>query len=149
MLAWLCLAAMSHSQQICGPEKSKYCIGGDFKGFFSVDTNLHRLVDQGYEFLYKTLWLLFFLVIITVPYVMLTVPDGSDWDFVELLLPFVGLLVPDWHWINSTIEYLEKRFDRRKASLGNAIFVLVVFIIYLVHYDVANSYQPEWTSILG
>jgi len=149
MFAWLCLAATSHTQQICGPEKSKYCVGGDFKGFFAVNTNLHRLVDLGYEFLYKSLWLLFFLVLITVPYVLLTVPEGTEWDFVELLLPFVGILIPGWHWVNSTVEFLEKRFNRRKASLGNAVFVLVVFVIYLVHYDASKTYQPGWTSVFG
>ncbi|KAN0101669.1 hypothetical protein V8E51_012179 [Hyaloscypha variabilis] len=149
MLAWLFLAAFSHSQQICDPKQSRFCRGGNFKYFFSVDTKLHRLVDQGYKFLYKTLWLLFFLVVITIPYVLLTVPNGSEWDFFELLLPFFAASIPNWHWIKSTVEFLEKRFDRRKASLGNAIFVLIVFIIYLVHYDAAKSYQPEWTSILG
>ena len=152
ILAWLCLAAISHSQQICGPETSKYCVGGDFKGFFASDTKLHRLVDHGYEFLYKSLWLLFFLVLVAVPYVLLTVPDGLGWDFVELFLPFVGILIPDWHskhCVKTTVEFLEKRVDRRKASSGNAVFVLVVFVIYLVHYDASKSYQPGWTSVFG
>jgi hypothetical protein len=45
-LAWLLLASVSHTQQICGPQKSKYCVGGDFKGFFTMDTVMHRIVDR-------------------------------------------------------------------------------------------------------
>jgi hypothetical protein len=141
-LAWLLSASVSHTQQICGSQKSKYCVGGDFKGFFSVDTVMHRIIDKGYEPLYKTLWLLLFLVPVMAIYVMLTLPNGLEWDIVELVCP-------DWEWINSTRDYLDKVLDRRKASLGNAVFVFVVFVIYLVRYDASKSYEPEWIDVLG
>ena len=137
VLAWLCLASASYSQQICGPEKSKYCGGGDFKGFFLVDTAKHRVVDQGYEDLYKTLRLLLFLVPITILYIILTVPDGLEWDLVEFSLP-------NWQWINRTTAYLDKVLSRRKASVGNAVSLLVIFIIYLVGYDASKSWVELW-----
>jgi hypothetical protein len=75
-------------------------------------------------------------------YVMLTLPDGLEWDIVELVCP-------DWEWVNSMRDHLDRLLDRRKASVGNAVFVFAVFVVYLVRYDSSKSYKPEWTDVLG
>jgi hypothetical protein len=39
--------------------------------------------------------------------------------------------------------YLDRLLDKRRASVGNVVFVLVVFVVYLVRYDASKTYKPK------
>jgi hypothetical protein len=64
--------------------------------------------------------------------------------FVILVSLFVAILMP----ANDT-PLLSPRKDRRKVSAGTFCFTLVLFILYLMHYDEQDTNKPRWSEFLG
>ncbi|KAI9866507.1 MAG: hypothetical protein M1813_001058 [Trichoglossum hirsutum] len=124
--AWLIASSWSYYQQNCG-DKSKYCVG-NFTSFFEPQSPMYYIVDESFDVLYKGLWLLLFLALISLVY-FVTVMPMEDFDILASS--------------NST------SIARKMSSLGNALFVLAVFVLYLIWYDPSKTSKPTWTDVLG
>ncbi|KAH0537685.1 hypothetical protein FGG08_005550 [Glutinoglossum americanum] len=124
--AWLIISSWSYFQQNCG-DKSKYCVG-NFTSFFEPQSPMYYIVDESFDVLYKGLWLLLFLALISIVYFVTVMPNMDS---------------------DTSASSSSASIERKMSSLGNALFVLVVFILYLIWYDPSKTSKPTWTEVLG
>jgi len=89
---------------------------------------MYYIVDEGFEVAYNGAWLALFLGLMSYVYFVAFMPIGVS-------------------TVLSTSE--SESVDRKRSSLGNALFVLVVFALYLIWYDPSKTFKPTWTDILG
>jgi hypothetical protein len=120
--AWLFASSSSYFFQISPHDSSQSY------AFFEPQTPMGYIVDKSFEPLTLIFCLLVVLIFITSIFYVDCIPDAAS---------------------NTPTTSSQRSSERKKSSLTNALFALVVFALYLIWYDSSKTWKPTWTDVLG